>query len=37
VRAVLGPEVFSAAYDSARGLGYGPAVTLAREALAAAA
>src|SRR5262249_42724859 len=35
VRAALGPAAFSAAYDSARGLGYDPAVALAREALAA--
>jgi hypothetical protein len=35
LRAVLGPEAFRAAYDSAGGLGYDPAVALAREALAA--
>jgi predicted ATPase/DNA-binding SARP family transcriptional activator len=37
LRAVLGPEAFSAAYDSARGVGYSPAVELAREAMAAGA
>ena len=37
LRAVLGPAAFGAAYDSARGLGYTPAVALAREALAAGA
>jgi hypothetical protein len=29
----LGPQAFAAAYDSARGVGYDDAVTLAREAL----
>jgi len=34
-RRLLGPDAFTAAYDSARGLGYSGAVALAREALAA--
>jgi hypothetical protein len=34
LRAILGPEAFTAAYDSARDVGYEPAVALAREALA---
>ena len=37
LRAVLSPDEFRAAYDSARGVGYQPAIALAREALAATA
>ncbi|WP_187365612.1 AfsR/SARP family transcriptional regulator [Trebonia kvetii] len=37
LRAVLGPAAFDTAYDSVRGLGYHPAVALARASLAASA
>ena len=37
LRAILGPEAFRAAYDSARALGYEPAIAMARDALAAGA